>query len=81
MLTENLYRFSLLTMIAGTLVNIGLNYVWIPSYAAIGALYATIVSFSVTTFFIDVFYSKTRGNVLMMLKSMVSFYRIKSIRN
>lgn len=80
-LTENLYRFSFITMVIGTLTNITLNYVWIPQYAAVGALYATIVSFFVTTFLLDLFYSKTLGNTLRMFKCMLSFYQIKIIRS
>lgn len=78
-LTENLYRFSLLTMVVGTVTNIGLNYFWIPTYASIGALYATIVSFFVTIFLLDIFYTKTRTNVFRMFKSIFTFYKMKGL--
>ena len=33
-LTENLMKFSMITMAIGTLVNVVLNYLWIPDYGA-----------------------------------------------
>lgn len=74
---ENLFKFSMLTMIIGTVVNIVLNYFWIPQFLSIGAIYSTLVSFTVTIFVVDFFYVKTRPNVLMQIKAMLTFYAIK----
>lgn len=74
---ENLFKFSMITMIIGTVANIVLNYYWIPKHYSMGAILATIISFSITTFFVDLFYSKTRENALMQFKSMFTFYAIK----
>jgi len=76
LLTENLMKFSFLTMVLGTFTNIGLNYVWIPSFGAEGAIAASIVSFFVTIFLVDILYSKTRNNVLLQLRSMLTFYKL-----
>jgi len=75
-LSENLLKFSFITMLVGTLVNIGLNYIWIPNYGSKGAIIATIVSFFVTTYLFDIFYYKTRENVLLQIKSIFTFYKI-----
>jgi O-antigen/teichoic acid export membrane protein len=76
-LIENLTKFSLLTMTIGTVVNIGLNLLWIPKYEAIGSIYATIVSFTVTIFIIDFFHKKARWNMMVMLKAMLTFFKIR----
>lgn len=76
-MTENLMKFALLTMVLGTIVNIGLNYLWIPEYASKGAIFATIVSFTVTIFLVDIFYSKTRQNVLLQIKSIFTVFKLK----
>jgi O-antigen/teichoic acid export membrane protein len=76
LICENLMKFSLVTMALGTLVNIVLNFLWIPLYGAKGAILATIVSFSVTIYFVDIFYSKTRWNVILQLKSILTFYKL-----
>lgn len=73
---ENLFKYSLVTAIAGSLVNIFLNYLLIPDYKSVGAIWAAIASFFVTTFFIDLFYSKTRENLKLMLSSMLTFYKV-----
>ena len=75
-LTENLMKFSMFTMILGTIVNIYLNYVLIPNYGARGAIVATIVSFFTTIYLVDIFYSKTRHNVILQLKSIITFYKL-----
>jgi O-antigen/teichoic acid export membrane protein len=74
--TENLMKFSMLTMILGTIVNIYLNYLLIPNYGARGAIVATIVSFFTTIYLVDIFYSKTRHNVILQVKSIITFYKL-----
>lgn len=76
-LTENLVKFSLITMLIGTIVNIGLNYLWIPRYGGQGAVVATIISFFVSIYLVDIFYARTRQNVLLQVKSIITFYKIK----
>jgi O-antigen/teichoic acid export membrane protein len=69
LLNENLLKFSALTMIIGTAINITLNYFWIPMYQGVGATVASLVSFFVTIFLLDIFYSKTKKNAVLMLRS------------
>lgn len=75
-LNENLMKFSFITMILGTIINVGLNYAWIPNYGAKGAVIATIFSFFVTIFMIDLMYVKTRKNAMLQLKSIFTFYKL-----
>jgi len=70
LMTENLTRYSMITMMIGGLTNIVLNYLWIPAYHSIGAIGASIVSFAFTTFLVDVCYYRTRENFYMMIRSM-----------
>ena len=79
--TENLMKFSMLTMILGTIVNIYLNYVLIPNYGARGAIVATIVSFFTTIYLVDIFYSKTRHNVILQVKSIITFYKLNILKS
>ena len=76
-LNENLMIFSLITMILGTITNIALNYLWIPWYGSKGAIIATIISFFVTIFLLDIFYSKTRNNVILQFNGIFTFYKLK----
>ena len=76
-INENLMVFSLITMTLGTITNIVLNYYWIPLYASKGAILATIISFLVSIFVVDIFYLKTRNNVILQLHGIFSFYKLK----
>lgn len=73
---ECLFRFSLLAMLVGTGTNVFLNYILIPVYYSKGAVAATIISFAVTLFALDSVYSKTRGNVLLQIKGILTFYKL-----
>jgi len=80
MLSENLMKFSMITMALGTIVNVILNYLWISDYGAKGAVVATIISFAITIFVVDIFYSKTRPNVFLQIRSIFTFYKL-NLRN
>ncbi len=70
LMTENLMMYSMLSVLIGTLINLLLNYIWIPSYHSIGAIWAANMSFMMSTFIIDFLYYKTRSNFYIMIKSM-----------
>ncbi len=74
---DGLFKFSLLTMMVGTICNIILNVYLIEKYQAEGAIIATMISFVVTIFVIDIFYSKTRYNCLLMIKAMLTFWKMR----
>ncbi|TWU47565.1 Polysaccharide biosynthesis protein [Rubripirellula tenax] len=68
LVNANILRYSLLTVIAGTVLNIVLNLLWIPNHHEFGAVYASLVSFSVTTIVIDLCFLKTRQGMLIALR-------------
>ncbi|WP_149976178.1 flippase [Microcystis aeruginosa] len=74
---ESLFKYSMLTAIIGSLVNVILNYVLIPHYAAVGALWATIASFATTVFLIDLLYPRMYGNLILMGKAALYPWRLK----
>ncbi|MEM6262799.1 MAG: polysaccharide biosynthesis C-terminal domain-containing protein, partial [Bacteroidota bacterium] len=77
---ESLFKYSLMTAIVGALVNIMVNYFMIPLYGAKGAIIATIVSFTISIFILDVFFLRTRFNLKLMIKGMTSFWKIDRIK-
>jgi O-antigen/teichoic acid export membrane protein len=76
LLTANLLKYSFVTMLLGTIVNVVINYILIPDYRSTGAIFATILSFFVTTFLIDFFYIKTRHNAFLMVKCIITSYTL-----
>ena len=81
LLCENFLKYSTVTMVIGTIVNIFLNYFLIPEYGAVGATIASLVSFFITIYCVDLMYYKTRLNSILMLKSVFScFIWLKSVK-
>ena len=77
LLTENLIKYSLFTMVMGTIVNVVINVLLIPHYGARGAIVATIISFLFTIFLLDAFYYKSRQNFILQIKGIFTFYKLR----
>lgn len=76
---ESLFKYSLLTAVVGAAINIGMNYFLIPPFKAIGAIWATIGSFTVSIFLMDLLFVGTRRNLGWMVKGMLTFWRIHKV--
>lgn len=74
-LNESLFKYSLITAVIGASTNIAVNYLLIPHYASIGAIWATIISFLVHIFLLDLFVPRMRENLGLMVKGMFTFWR------
>ena len=66
---ESNFKFDLFANVLGGLVNILLNYLWLPKYGIMGAAYATLISFSFTFFFSNLFTKTSRRIFVMQLRS------------
>lgn len=66
---ESMFVHSLLSAIAGSVVNVAANYLLIPIWGARGAIIATIISFTITVFVMDMLFAKTRENFFLMIRS------------
>jgi PST family polysaccharide transporter len=60
-LAENLLRLSMMRTIAGALLNVGLNLVLIPQFAALGAAIATVLSYACSAYLFNAAHPLTRG--------------------
>lgn len=75
---ESLFKYTLITSLVGAGSNIILNYLLIPIMGVTGSLVATILSFSISVFIIDLFFKrKIRSNLLLMLSSIITFWKFK----
>jgi O-antigen/teichoic acid export membrane protein len=68
---NNLFKYFMVTGIVGVSVNVALNYLWIPIFGAVGAIWASIVSLLISVILIDLLYPKTQVNFWIMIRSMV----------
>ena len=76
---ESLFKNSLLNAVVGAITNITVNYFLIPIYGAVGALIATVVSFTVSVFGVDLFFKKTRINTGLLMRGMATFWKLNKI--
>jgi len=76
---ESLFRYSLLTVIIGAIANISLNYFLIPLYGSVGSVMASIISFTISIFLVDLFFVRTRENQKLMFRGIFSFWKLKEI--
>jgi len=66
---EGLFRFGLITALAGAAVNIGLNLLLVPRWGARGAILSSFVSFGLTTFALEIFQPQARDNLRLMARA------------
>jgi O-antigen/teichoic acid export membrane protein len=69
MVSENLQRYRLFNNLVAVPINVGLNLVWIPEYGITGAAMASLVSVSVGTWIVPLFFSPLRQSNLDMMRS------------
>ena len=77
LLIEDLQAWATLTLAVGTALNVALNVLWIPEHRGVGAVWASLVSFAVTSFVVDLFNRRTRGNVADIGRAMATCWRLK----
>lgn len=76
LIAEGKYRFSLISQLCGAIINVLLNLLLIPLYGGVGAAIATIISYSVASFFILGFFKETKPVFIFFVKSFVVPFRI-----
>lgn len=73
---ENRQIVALIFRSIGAVLNIILNYIFIPKYGAIGAAWATLASFAIPVVIVSFFDHVIRMTVLMTLKSYFLLFRL-----
>ena len=68
MVARNLQKYLLVPTAAGALSNVALNFYLIPRYAALGAAWATLISYSLAWFVVLLVFRQTRPLVLQGLR-------------
>lgn len=67
---ENRQILSFQRTLLGAVINVVLNYIWIPIFGAVGAAYATVLAQASVGLIYDVFQKETRPMFIMKLKSL-----------
>jgi O-antigen/teichoic acid export membrane protein len=78
-INESMFKYSLLTVVIGAISNISLNYLLIPRFASIGSIVASMLSFTISIFLVDLFFKRARENQKLMFKGIFTFWRLREI--
>ncbi|MCH8940868.1 MAG: flippase [Bacteroidetes bacterium] len=76
LIAENFTKISFFITSSAMVINVILNFIFIPKYGITGAAFATLISYSASTFLLF-FNSKTKTQAIMMFKSILFFDLIK----
>ena len=68
-LTENLQRYSTINTLIGAITNVFLNLILIPLWGIYGAALATVFSYSVAAYFMNIVFPATRENFFRLSKA------------
>lgn len=79
LIAEDLLRFSLVTHLAGALVNVLLNLLLIPRYGPLGAAWATVISYATAGWLALFLAERTRPIGLMMARALILPLRWRAI--
>ncbi len=77
-LNENLEKFSSIRLIIGAIINVILNLIFIERLGLLGAAYATLISYSISGYFVNALFKKTRPNFTLQTHSLLNFLNIKT---
>jgi O-antigen/teichoic acid export membrane protein len=77
LIIENLTHLNFLTTLLGAISNIILNLFFIPKYGGMGAALATVISYSLSSYFSCFIFSEMRSTGLMLTKALFIPFRIR----
>lgn len=77
LLAENLPFCSLYRNLFGLVLNVSLNYFFIPIMGAVGAAIASLIAYAAAFYLFDLFFSVTRGAFYMKTRAFFPLYLIK----
>lgn len=78
LVNEGLTRFYAVSTVVGALINIGLNWVLIPTFQGLGAAWATLVSYGCAAWVSSYFHREVRGMARLQSKALLIPFRITS---
>lgn len=70
LMADNIVKYSLYRTLIGAITNVILNFIFIPRFQEVGAAYATLISYFMSTFSL-VFFKQCRQQCLYMLMSII----------
>ena len=79
LVAEGLMAFSMITTLLGAVVNVALNLVLIPAFGAVGAAWATLISYAVAGYAALLVFQPLRLGFAQQSKALMAPLRLSSI--
>lgn len=79
-IAENLQHLATIRLVIGAFINVILNLFLIKYFGLKGAVYATLLSYSIATYFGNLIFRQTRVNFKLQTIAIFTFYKIKGWR-
>lgn len=76
-LKESAFGISFMGALVGCVVNICLNFIFIPAWGIFGVVWASTISFFVTIILMDLVFAKTRRNFYLMVRALMTPWRFR----
>ncbi len=70
--TEGIQKWAVLRNLSGCLVNVALNWLWIPVHGAVGSAWATLISFAIASYLTHLMIPIYRPVFVMQTKALLS---------
>ncbi len=78
---EKLQKIASMRLFYGAIINIVLNIYLIEIFGLKGAAYATLISYSISSYFVNFFYDKTKMNFILQTQSIINVFNVKTWLN
>ena len=80
LINENLTKLSFVRSFVGMIINVVLNYIFIPLYGIVGSAVATLISYTFTVLFIG-FFPATKKQFILSIKSIMFINVVSYLKN
>lgn len=77
-INRGLQKIASYRLIVGAVLNILLNIIFIPLYSLKGAAIATVISYAVSSYFMNLAYKETRTNFFIQSKAILNIFRFRT---
>ena len=79
LVAEDLMKFSMVTTILGAIANVIFNLLLIPKYEAVGAAWATVLSYALSSYLSLVFFRPLRSAFAQQTRALASPLRLRAV--
>ncbi|MFZ2844437.1 flippase [Psychrobacter sp.] len=77
-INHELHKIASYRLVVGAIINVLLNFYLIPLYSLKGAAVATLISYFISSYLVNIFFQDTRKNFIFQTRAIINVFNIKS---